>query len=242
MPNSLREAATEFSNRVVENFPTISAICLYGSVARGDDDELSDIDLLILGDDPNLSPSVIRKRIGGGERDRVSIVYHTADTFEDFVTSQNRFLVHIQKEGEVLHDSSGTLRKIQNKPPMKGLVAEEIEGQIDRLRIYEEPSRFNGNYLFPLSHIYSIGKGVVMAILAENEIFEFRRDQAMSAFVEQFPDAELDVLTVRALAPFYAVVSKRAPVELPFAPYGSEAEMVEAVAAVRRLSQYSRAG
>ena len=47
-----------------ENIPAISSITLYGSVAKGEDDKKSDIDLLVIGQKKKIDLSRFEKKIG----------------------------------------------------------------------------------------------------------------------------------------------------------------------------------
>jgi predicted nucleotidyltransferase len=240
MAVSLRDQAEQVTTAMVGAFPEVSGVCLFGSVARGDDDDRSDIDLFVIGSDPDLTPSQIRRRLRLQNRPpKVSIVYHTPKTLERYMATGSRFLVHLQLEGEVLYDQAGLLRSIQDQPPLSTPIDAEIEGQLGRLQLFDRPQRFNGNFLFPLSHVFAAGKAIVMAILATNEIYEFNRDAAFDAFVARFPDSQDDVETLRRLAPFAALVSKGTEEELPFSYHDCEAELAEAIEAVRQLARYA---
>ena len=59
MPASLGQQALSVSDHLASAVPASEGICLYGSVARGDADEDSDIHLLVLGDDRALPPSAL---------------------------------------------------------------------------------------------------------------------------------------------------------------------------------------
>ena len=243
MGTSLKARAERVTEAMVEEFPAISGVWLFGSVARGDEDELSDIDLFVLGSDPGLRPSVIRNRLDLENRPpKVSIVYHTPETLERFVRNGSRFIVHLQLEGEVLFDGDGRLGEIKELPPLRTSVKPEVDGQLKRLELLEEPKRFNGNFLFPLTHVFASGKAIVMAILAEHEIFEFNRDKAFEAFADRFPTSRSDVERLRRLAPFTALVSKGVQQELPFSYRDCDEELLEAIAAVRRLARFSKDG
>ena len=240
MGASLRDRAEEVTEDLVSEFPQVQGVCLFGSVARGDSDARSDIDLFVVGEDPKLTPSAIRRRLHlKNAQPKVSIVYHTPKTFDRYVRTGSRFLVHLQLEGEVLYDLSGKLREIQERPPLSASIRPEVEGQLKRLRIYEDPARFNGNFLFPLAHIFAIGKAIVMAILAENEIYEFNRDAALDAFASRFPAAREDIDSLRRLAPFSVLVSRGVEQELPFSYHDSDAAVAEVIGAVRRLAKYA---
>ncbi len=237
MPNALRERAVEVATDLVSEFPQVKGVCLYGSVARGDAGPESDLDLLVVGDDPRLTPSSIRRRLDLLDSEpRVSIVYHTPETLERYLKTGSRFLLHLQLEGDVLYDSTGLLRGLQDHALVETPIDAEVEGQLKRLSLYDDPARYNGNVLFPLSHIYAIGKAIVMAILAENQIYEFNRDRAFDALAARFPELQADVGTLRALSPFYALVSKGIGQSLPFSYHGCEDELAKAVAAVRRIA------
>lgn len=239
MPEVLRERAAGVAADLVSEFPQVVGVCLFGSVARGDAGPDSDVDLLVVGDDPQLTPSFIRRRLHLQEtHSRVSIVYHTTETLDRYFKTGSRFLLHLQLEGEILYDSSGLLRALQDRPLLNAPVRAEVEGQLKRLCLYDDPARYNGNFLFPLSHIYAIGKAIVMAILAENEIHEFNRDRALDAFAARFPDSSDDIATLRKLVPFYTLVSKGVEQDLPFSHHACEAEVAEAVEGVRRVADH----
>lgn len=66
--------ARSIARTLVATFPGIDAICLYGSVARGDATEWSDIDLLVTGSDGKLTPERLRKVLSRQDWDRVSLI------------------------------------------------------------------------------------------------------------------------------------------------------------------------
>jgi predicted nucleotidyltransferase len=240
MPDVLRERAVDVTEHMVSSFPQITGVCLFGSVARGDAGPDSDLDLLVVGDDPKLTPSSIRRCLRLQDvTPKVSIVYHTPATLDRYVETGSRFLLHVQLEGEVLYDKGGLLRDLQRLPPVSAPVQAEVEGQLRRLSLYDDTDRYNGNFLFPISHIYAIGKAIVMAILAENKIFEFNRDRAFEAFSTRFPESIGDVEIVTRLSPFYRVVSKGIDADLPFSYHNCEIEVRKASRAVRNLAEHA---
>jgi predicted nucleotidyltransferase len=239
MVHDLNEQADDLTSEIIHSFPQITGVCLYGSVARGDAGPDSDLDLLVVGLDPTLTPSSIKRRLRLKDvKPRVSIVYHTPRTLDRYAMTGSRFLLHVQLEGKVLYDQDGFLGRLKDRPLSKQSAAAEVDGQLKRLALYDDASRYNGNFLFPLSHIYAIGKAIVMAILAENEIYEFNRDRAFDAFSTLFPESLNDVATVARLRPFYSMVSKGQDVELPFAYHDCEQEVRRATDAVRRLAEH----
>src|SRR5690349_11672363 len=157
MPGALQARASGVAADLVVRFPGVQGVCLFGSVARGEAGPKSDVDLFVIGDDPDLTPSVIYRQLHlqKGEP-KVSIVYHTPETLDRYIETGSRFLVHLQLEGEVLYDASGRLTELKHRPPLKTPIRAEVEGQLGRLALYDDPSRYNGNFLLALSHVFAI--------------------------------------------------------------------------------------
>jgi predicted nucleotidyltransferase len=240
MPEALQKRAVDVTHDMVKTFPQITGVCLFGSVARGDAGPDSDLDLLVVGDDPKLTPSSIRRRLRLQDADpKVSIVYHTPATLDRYLATGSRFLLHVQLEGKVLYDTSGVLHKLQERELLRAPVRAEVQGQLQRLALYDDTDRYNGNFLFPLAHIYAIGKAIVMAILADNGIFEFNRGRAFAAFAELFPNSRADAETIERLGPFYRLVSRGTRDDLPFSYHNAGTEVGKAVKAVRRLARHA---
>src|SRR5215217_22904 len=102
MAEALKERAADVTAELVSEFPQIKGVCLYGSVARGEAGPDSDLDLFVVGDDPTLTPSSIRRRLHLQKaHPRISIVYHTPQTLRRYLDTGSRFLLHLQLEGQV---------------------------------------------------------------------------------------------------------------------------------------------
>lgn len=100
MSVSLRDRADEVAETLIGEFPQVSGVCLYGSVARGDTGPNSDLDLLVVGEDPDLRPSSMRRALGlSGSEPRVSIVYHTPNTLHRYIETGSRFLLMSSSRG-----------------------------------------------------------------------------------------------------------------------------------------------
>ncbi|MBL8220454.1 MAG: hypothetical protein JNL62_14570 [Bryobacterales bacterium] len=107
-------------------------------------------------------------------------------------------------------------------------IAEQIKAQTERLTVYLDPRRFNNNFLFCLSHLYSIGKGIIMLGLANRGLLEFNREAAFERFAKLNPDIAPEVRKVAELRPFYRLVAGREPEPLPF-PYTSAGKQLQDV-------------
>lgn len=230
--------ASEVASRLSER-EDLDAVLLYGSVARGDADSDSDIDLLIVGRDAGQTVASLRRSVGAVDSDhRASYVFHTRESFAELVEEGSRFLVHLRTEGQVLLDRTGQLTGFLSGPWQPVSVEAEMAVALERLQNYEQPEIFGGRFLFALAHVFTIGKTIVMARLADEGYLEFNRRRAFEAFVDRHPDQAADAGLIAGLEPFVARTRRRGAV-LPFPPAGALAEdkLQQSVAAVRRLAQ-----
>jgi len=228
--------AQEMTSLVVDAFPAIEAVLLFGSVARGDANPWSDIDLLVISSDPKLTVAEMRGVIA--ERSNVSLAYYRTPSFAKLCQRHSSFIAHLKKEGVVLFDPVGVLNKMQNSPSFtKSDVAEEMMHYRAKLAPYRHPKRYNNNFLFALSHLYSIGKGVIMLVLTSQGNPEFNRDAAFERFATLNPDLAEQVTTVTRLRPFYRMVNGRKREPLPFSYYDAATKMEEAVNAIDFLAE-----
>lgn len=217
--------------------PGIEGVCVFGSVARGQADVGSDIDLLVVGTDERFSPSILRSRLPTElQVARISLTYHTTESLDRYLHRWSRFGAHLRQEGWILHDARGELRRaLAADIPVS--TTEELAVQRRRLANYVHLERFGGRFLFPLAHLHRIGRTVVFAILAEHGILEFDRGRAFKALSKLYPDRTADVATIARLVPFYERVTRRTGDDssLPFDPVGCDAEVVRASDAIARL-------
>ena len=89
--------------QLVRAHPSIEGVIVFGSVARGDADEWSDVDLVVIGSDPEMTAQQLRSALTGHE-DRLSFIYYTASTLRNLCHERALFVSHIQREGIVLYD------------------------------------------------------------------------------------------------------------------------------------------
>jgi len=221
-----------------KTFPGIDGVFLYGSVARGDADEWSDIDLIVTGSDPDLTPERLRKALSRRGVDRISLIYYPTAVFRKHYRERALFIAHLKKEGVALYDRYALLRTVLRKPFIPIVdVSEGIRAHLTKLAPYADPTRFNNNFLFCLAHVYSIGKGVIMLALANRGVLEFNRDAAFERFVALSPDLKREIDRIARLRPFYRLVTGRKPERLPFSYKSAQRQLRESVIAVRRLAK-----
>lgn len=97
----------------------VEAVCLFGSVARGDFDTYSDIDLLIVINDCCEEELILIKEQIASELD---MPYHWLSVYrrsslKDLFNYGSYFLWHVKTEGKVLYSRSGFLERILKELP-----------------------------------------------------------------------------------------------------------------------------
>jgi hypothetical protein len=138
----------------------------------------------------------------------------------------------------VLYNRLNLLEIILNQPLTPVVdVGEEIKAHRAKLAPYMDPRRFNNNFLFCLSHLYSLGKGVVMLGLAKKGVLEFNREAAFRRFASLNPDLASETEKVERLRPFYRLVTGREPEPLPFSYRSADRQMQDAVRAIETLAE-----
>lgn len=230
------EKAQRIADRLVAHFPSVRAIILCGSVARGDSDAFSDLDLVVIGADHHLTPKKLAAHVTD-LHDRVSVMYYTTREFDQMLRQKTLFGMHLKEEGVVLFDRTG----IQKALATLSITLEDLNNQIrleaGKLSVYSDSRRFHDNFLFCLSHLYSIGKAIVMLSLAKRGILQFNRDTAFEQLAAMSPDLEPEIRKVAGLRAFYRLVTDRHPEQLPFSYRSAAEEMKEAVCAIQKLAK-----
>lgn len=112
------EAVKEFSKKVIEELGgKVDSIILYGSLARGEAEKQSDIDVLIVSRDTR----VIERKVSdiSYENDLkhetfTTLVFLSPDEIEQEIRLGSYFINDILTEGVVLYDN-GTFKRIREK-------------------------------------------------------------------------------------------------------------------------------
>lgn len=110
MADATDPGTREFLEAAVDRLrdePAVRRVVLFGSHARGDPDEGSDVDLLVVLDSD--SPALERwrrvRRLIAGERQRVpfDLIVFTPEELEDRLDIGDRFVEKVLEQGTVLH-------------------------------------------------------------------------------------------------------------------------------------------
>lgn len=97
---------------IQEDLEDIEGIMVYGSVARGDAQEDSDIDLLIISDNKSLEEKFGAKVLG--DKMFMTTVFPKED-FEESFRKKSNFAQNVIEEGIIIYDQIGFLERIKNE-------------------------------------------------------------------------------------------------------------------------------
>jgi predicted nucleotidyltransferase len=140
---------------VLAAVPGVAGVCVFGSVARGHARVGSDIDLLVLGTRKRLTPSMLLRRLPVELRmAQLSLAYHTADSLDRYLRQWSRFGAHLRREGWILYDPLGELRRLL-AADIPVSTTEELAAQRSHLNSYAHLERFGGRFLLTLSLVSS---------------------------------------------------------------------------------------
>jgi len=228
-------AQAERAAKALKGVSGVEAVLLFGSVARGDDTDRSDIDVLVLIEAKSDALGV-RKVVAAAEGPFAPVI-HTSATLEQLQRDDWLFVKHLRDEGVVLFDRQGSVRRQLGDDPDEGAYATLMErSYVDLLRSYRDVDRFHGDLLFPFAAIYSLAKRITIEANARRNVFEFRRKAAFALYGSAAPQIADAIAELSRLEPFFEMtrLGERA-VSLPFSSRGSETEFRSAAEAVERL-------
>jgi predicted nucleotidyltransferase len=222
--------------RALARYDDVAAICLLGSVARGNARPQSDVDLLVLTDHSTLRSRLMRRLPPALRDERLSLLCLSTDRWEHETRRATLFVTHLRLEGQTLYDRDGILKAgldaaAQQPPDVEG----EVRRQLKRLRLYRDLERLNGQHLFVLAHLYAIGKAIAIARCVELGEPIFVKEQALRVIASRRHDLSDAAHTISRLRPFYDLTRGDRSALLPFEHVHAEDEVTRAIGAIERL-------
>lgn len=138
--------------------PEHTSVWLYGSVARGDTDENSDVDVLVVADNRVDQTELITELAGVGLR-RPSLSRYTWTEMEGMKASGSLFLHHLKAEGRALLEGSsvrGRLRSYLDSLPPYTRAGHDVKAFKTGLQEARDSLRCGGSVPFELSVIATL--------------------------------------------------------------------------------------
>jgi predicted nucleotidyltransferase len=219
-------------------YEDVVAVCLLGSVARGDDHDDSDIDLLVVTETAVRRSHLIRRLPPSARDDRLSLICFSSEQWWDEVRRGSLFLHHVRLEGQAFYDPDEVVKRgLASVGRTSPDVGGELRRQLDRLRLYRDLERLNGQHLFALAHLYAIGKAAAIARCVELGRPTFVKEEALLMLATCRPELRDATTTVSRLRPFYDVARGRDAPRFPFEPVNAEKEVARAIDAIELLAR-----
>lgn len=175
---------------VLKDIPLIEAAALYGSVARGDVEPHSDIDLLLLCHSGHKSAlfEIVQPALSR-EFTKLSLALYSHRELKFLDRASSLFLLHLKREADVFLDRSGFLGSLLSdfrpKPSYRADFFESL-ALLDplRTRVANSP-----NDLHRLSYVYSLFRVFGVYLLAARGIFEFSKSKMAACLSREYPRA-----------------------------------------------------
>lgn len=133
----------------------MTSICIFGSVARKDQDSLSDKDVLILFDGSDRCKQLKLQWTNWGW----SVASYTPNRLKKMANAGSLFVQHLKQEGFILEDADGVLNGILSSYEPKPDYSTQITESISALRLLER---------VPLSHELDYWSADVLHVLLRN--------------------------------------------------------------------------
>jgi predicted nucleotidyltransferase len=232
----LRKTAADVAQQLAR-FDDIIAVCLVGSVARGDAVDDSDLDLVVLAEERLRRSDLVLRLPRKLRLDRLSLLCFSRRSWAAEAEKGSLFVHHARLEGVPLLDRDGALTaSFELAARTEPNVNQELRRQLARLRLYRNPERLNGEHLFALSHLYAIGKAVAIARCVQLNEPIFVKEEALARVGVLRPHLAGEASALMRLRPFYDLTRERDVAELPFEPVEVEDQIQRARAAIERLA------
>jgi predicted nucleotidyltransferase len=234
MSRALDPAAVDLAEELA-GLAHVRAVCLLGSVARGDVGPGSDIDLLAVVDARSHVADVRQKATREVGRRRVQTKVLAEERLDEILAARSSFAVHVLREAVVVHDDGQCFEQIRAKYSRDAPIRADPDRLRRRLELYDPLDWCQGHFLYCLSDCYSVGRAAAFALLGERRIFEFSGTRAFGLLAREFPDLEDAAQRLSGLRPFFVLATRDVREALPYPHRGCRAEAQDAVQAAHKL-------
>jgi predicted nucleotidyltransferase len=219
----------------------IVAVALIGSAARGDDQPGSDLDFLVVTRGWVPPSALLGEEAYRTGRDAVSLVVHTREHFARLTELGALFALHVRTEARLLLDRDGWLaRQLDATRAVAANVVPTVDWAQQELRYVSQPDRFNGIYVFAFARIYSIARGLAIALTVLAGRPTFAKDEAFQVAIASYPHLTEALSELAELRGFHDRTSGRRSAAVPFNHRGATDRFRSAVRHADDVLQVTR--
>jgi hypothetical protein len=197
-----------------------SFVVVFGSVARGDSNKNSDLDILLIESDTDKANSILEKQ--DLPNLPVNYVNYSHDLFKKYYDMGSLFLHHIFEQGVLLSGSELEWSKYKEQFKLKNNFNDEINKIKSDIEVYSDISIFNGMFYSPLANAFPMMKNYCIFTLANAGIFEFNKVKC----IEKMKASSNAISDFLLLQSFYDSSVKGLDVDLGVDPCSIEASLL----------------
>jgi predicted nucleotidyltransferase len=215
----------------------VLSIIIFGSVARGEADERSDLDVLIVVADNETRAAVLRSIREGPFRDLSPLVLTRAALMTGLPIRPS-FVAHLLDEGVSVYETPAWRDIEASLAKSVGDVdtlAAEVQQRTKELEPLAHPERFANSPVTAMSHLYGVARALVTARLLQLGIHEYSWQRIFDRYAELHPELISDLDAVKALRPYYECARGRPGAEVPTRTVDPE-DLRRLVASIERLA------
>lgn len=159
----------------------VHSIVFFGSAVRGDMNELSDIDLLLVCSNPPEARSVVYHL-----NPRFEVTIHSPEELASMAKLGLPFTHHLSREGIVLIDDGSYQTAIKNLRDTNMDTLRAISSDLrETMKAYSTLSEFNLPYF---AHVFGPLLNLVEAYLCMRKLYIFNKENAIKKLIELCPD------------------------------------------------------
>jgi hypothetical protein len=206
--------------------PRVSAVAIFGSVARGDANARSDIDILVVHDGP--MPDDLADLVPGN----VTMAFYTQKRLAKIPARSPLFALHLSRESIVVSDRRGEIAHTMHQVrSLSGIVASDLMASTNAKfdELLRQPRRLETAPTAAAAELYSLAKQTAMMLAAVDGRPCFNRRVALRGAYSSLSLAVSDQVQIDSLEEHWQMARHDTP-DLPV-----PVDIEQASAAVRRL-------
>lgn len=187
---------------LLETVDEIECALLYGSVARGDVESHSDVDILLICKGRKLDGFAAISSALGAQAGKYSFTLYTRKELEFMTKANSLFMIHLKRESVVLFDRSGGFwDALLHKVQAKASYAADFTAALSLLGSLESFVPGAPNQFHRLAHVYALFRVYGVYLLAEHGTFEFSKERMARRLSSLYPDLRLEIEALESLRP-----------------------------------------